>query len=262
VQTIWPDYYSLFKCIGSSCKHTCCAGWEIDVDEDSLTRFLNNPNVSKHIKDDSIVLGEGERCPFLCNNGLCQMILDYGEDYLCDICKEHPRYYVDCIDHYEGGVGLVCEEACRIILDFDKDFCLTEGYTLPAEISQVFDLGSQLSKQLEGLRPDCMNSSQRSVFFMDMEILDEAWPAMLQKVKDSGITSEEENSVINSNRRSFSNFAAYLLYRQRDAIGFAVESTRLLADLVICGFEIHAAARLFSGEVEYSEENIDKAYDI
>ncbi len=262
MKTIWPDYYSRFKCIGSSCKHTCCAGWEIDIDDESLRRFKSNPEVSKHIKDGSIVLAENERCPFLCENGLCQIILDYGEDYLCDICSEHPRFYVDCIDHYEGGIGLVCEEACRIILDYEKDFCLDGNFSLPEEILLVFDCSKTLSAQMNELRSDVMTASERSEFFLGMEILDESWSGYLEKIKSSNITRSQEEDFINSNRRVFSNFLAYLLYRQRDALGFAVEATRLLADLVICGLEIHDAARMISGEIEYSDENIDKAYDI
>lgn len=262
MNTIWPDYYLHFKCIGSLCKHTCCAGWEIDVDEDSLSRFKANPDVNKHIKDGSIVLKEDERCPFLCDNGLCQMILDYGEDYLCDICSEHPRFYVDCIDHYEGGIGLVCEEACRIILDYEKDFKLTDNYPLPEEIQLVFDFSKSLSLQMDSIGSSLMTSQERAQFFLDMEILDKSWPEYLEVIKKSDITKEQEDDLINSERRVFSNFIAYLLYRQRDAVNFAIESTRLLADLVIIGMEIHDAARMFSGEIEYSDQNIDKAYDI
>lgn len=262
MDTIWPDYYANFKCIGSSCKHTCCAGWEIDVDDKSLSRFLANPQISKHISNGSITLCEDERCPFLCKNGLCQMILDYGEDYLCDICSEHPRFYVDCIDHYEGGIGLVCEEACRVVLDYNKDFSLSDGSALPEEISIVFDSSKPLSKCLEQLRGKCFRVLDRAQFFLEMETLDESWPELLKKVQLCGINEEIENEIIDNDRRIFSNFTSYLLYRQRDAVGFAVESTRLLADLVYLGVEIHEAARLFSGEVEYSEENIDKAYDI
>ncbi|MCQ2515901.1 MAG: flagellin lysine-N-methylase [Saccharofermentans sp.] len=262
MKTIWPDYYSRFNCIGSSCKHTCCAGWEIDVDENSLRRFKTNPDVYKHVKDESIVLVENERCPFLCDNGLCQMILDYGEDYLCDICSEHPRFYVDCIDHYEGGIGLVCEEACRIVLDYEKDFMLEDNYPLPEEIQLIFNRSNVLSFQMDSLCNDVWSSVERAKFFLNMEILDETWPSYLHRIKEFDITKIQEDELINNNRRVFSNFLAYLLYRQRDAVNFAIEATRLLADLVIIGMEIHEAARMFSGEIEYSDENVDKAYDI
>lgn len=31
-----PDYYPAFRCIASKCGHTCCAGWEIDVDAERV----------------------------------------------------------------------------------------------------------------------------------------------------------------------------------------------------------------------------------
>ena len=67
--------------------------------------------------------------------------------------------------------------------------------------------------------------------------------------------------MIDRNSRRFSNFCAYLLYRYPDESGFAVESTYLLADLVIRGTDILEAARMFSGEIEYSDINIESAID-
>ena len=36
---VYPDYYPEFSCIAGACKHSCCIGWEIDVDEEALARF-------------------------------------------------------------------------------------------------------------------------------------------------------------------------------------------------------------------------------
>ena len=32
---IYPDYYKKFKCIADKCKHNCCIGWEIDIDNNT-----------------------------------------------------------------------------------------------------------------------------------------------------------------------------------------------------------------------------------
>jgi hypothetical protein len=34
-----PKYYLDFKCIADRCEHSCCIGWEIDIDENTLTRY-------------------------------------------------------------------------------------------------------------------------------------------------------------------------------------------------------------------------------
>lgn len=35
-----PSFFDQFKCIGSACTDTCCAGWEIEVDETTAQGYL------------------------------------------------------------------------------------------------------------------------------------------------------------------------------------------------------------------------------
>ena len=35
-----PSFFDQFKCIGSACTDTCCAGWEIEVDETTAEGYL------------------------------------------------------------------------------------------------------------------------------------------------------------------------------------------------------------------------------
>lgn len=119
MKIVVPDYYGVFKCSMGACRHTCCADWEVDIDEESVTRFQNYPDITKHIEmgeTPHFRLLDGERCPFLNQNGLCNMILAHGEDILCQTCRDHPRFRNFWSDRTEIGLGLVCEEACRLIL--------------------------------------------------------------------------------------------------------------------------------------------------
>ena len=34
-----PAYYKEFSCIADRCRHSCCIGWEIDVDADTLAFY-------------------------------------------------------------------------------------------------------------------------------------------------------------------------------------------------------------------------------
>lgn len=34
-----PDYYRNFACIAGNCRHSCCVGWEIDVDASAYARY-------------------------------------------------------------------------------------------------------------------------------------------------------------------------------------------------------------------------------
>ena len=38
-----PEYYKDFVCIADRCKHSCCVGWEIDVDKDTLEKYKKHP---------------------------------------------------------------------------------------------------------------------------------------------------------------------------------------------------------------------------
>ena len=152
----WPNYYKDFACKAGACLHTCCAGWVIGIDEESLKRFSKDPEVSGTISDGCFVLKEDGRCPYLRDDNLCEMIIRHGEDYLCDICREHPRFYNDFEDHIEAGIGLVCEEACRLVLDADAPFCLVSDdgskMELPDYVKAVFDtmIAGYVCNKIEG----------------------------------------------------------------------------------------------------------------
>ncbi len=117
-----PDFYDSFHCIASKCTDTCCVGWEIDIDDESAIRYAKikgefGEKLRKNIEDDHFKLCEGDRCPFLRQDGLCDMICHLGEDSLCDICREHPRFVEVYGDIMEKGIGLCCEEGVRLLLD-------------------------------------------------------------------------------------------------------------------------------------------------
>lgn len=133
---IKPSFYDDFKCIASECTDNCCIGWEIDVDENTfgkyskLTGALGDEIRSKITTSEDgskcFVLGENDRCPFLNEQNLCRIIIGCGEDAICDICKNHPRFYEWFPGVTECGLGLSCEEVCRILLSDGNKFTLVE----------------------------------------------------------------------------------------------------------------------------------------
>lgn len=119
MKTFVPSYYEKFSCIAEKCSHTCCVGWEIDIDEASLEKYKEIPDIREKISFSDtphFELSKDEVCPFLASSGLCDMISRYGEGMLCQICRDHPRFRNFIAGREEIGLGLVCEEAARIIL--------------------------------------------------------------------------------------------------------------------------------------------------
>ncbi|MCQ2507376.1 MAG: flagellin lysine-N-methylase [Dorea sp.] len=158
-----PDYYQEFHCIAGACKHTCCKGWEIDVDQDSLDRYQSFPDIMKHISMEEtphFILKDEETCPFLREDCLCQMYLDHGEDFLCQICTDHPRFRNFWNDRIEMGIGLACEEAARIILTRTKAMRLVvledDGIEeeLPEDEEWLMDVRQNLYDQISGGGPE------------------------------------------------------------------------------------------------------------
>ena len=127
MQNAYPDYYPLFHCIADRCRHNCCIGWEIDVDEQTLAYYksLGTPfservcaAVAPADEGESahFILDERERCPFLNERNLCEVYLNLGEEHMAQICTDHPRYYEWFAGGREDGVGLCCEAAAELIL--------------------------------------------------------------------------------------------------------------------------------------------------
>lgn len=136
-----PDYYDRFKCIAGACKDSCCIGWEIDVDEEKQEIYRNADGVlGERLRtcidweNGSFILqGEEERCPFLNKDNLCDLIIGLGEESLCEICREHPRFYDWFVGLKEVGVGLCCEAAARLVLEREEPTQFVEEISVSDE---------------------------------------------------------------------------------------------------------------------------------
>lgn len=125
MKLIAPDYYTAFSCLADRCRHTCCKGWEIGIDDFTAAYYRTvggsfGEKLKNCISEDpegaGFLLSEDERCPFLNEKGLCDIILELGEDALCQICSDHPRFRNGFSDRTEIGLGLCCEAAADLIL--------------------------------------------------------------------------------------------------------------------------------------------------
>ena len=144
-----PAYYKDFSCIADKCRHSCCIGWEIDIDGETAKKYAACTEVyGEHIRASieagappHFRLGSEERCPHLDEHGLCRIITSLGDGYLCDICREHPRFYHSTVRGCEVGLGMACEEACRLILTCSEPAILPIGET-EEEALPTFDTAS------------------------------------------------------------------------------------------------------------------------
>ena len=119
-----PDYYTEFKCIANKCTDTCCAGWEIDIDEDTSEFYKTiGGEIGERIRsclvcdeqgDHTFTLKEHRRCPFLNDENYCDIIIEAGEEALGEVCSEFPRFGIEYGNVYQKFMTLACEEVGRI----------------------------------------------------------------------------------------------------------------------------------------------------
>ena len=190
--TIKPDFYKDFKCIADKCTDSCCIGWEIVVDRETSEKYQNikgdfgekiRANLVKD-EDNEICfkLDENERCPFLNKDNLCDIIINCGENALCGICREHPRFYNESSQSLECGLGLCCEEVCRLLLETDEPLeYLTEvvsedenSIDFYPEDEEYIELYNVRAKMFEILNSD-MNFDEKIIVLkvMTEEIINE-----------------------------------------------------------------------------------------
>lgn len=142
-----PDYFPEFQCIGSECKDNCCIGWEIDIDPKTYAYYQSVPGdfgdrLRRGIKNKgtpSFQMRKG-RCVFLDQENLCTIHKTLGEDKLCQICRDHPRFLGIYGDITEIGLGIACEVAARLILENPKKMGFIEDSKNSEENSDYSDI--------------------------------------------------------------------------------------------------------------------------
>lgn len=186
-----PACYDAFHCIGSACTDTCCAGWEIDIDETSYEKYQGLTGAIRERLDREIGeeegthffrLKEGRRCPLLNKDNLCDLFIEAGEEYLCDICTEHPRFYNWFGSDTEVGLGLCCEEAERLLLgseapmtfiteeeeaeDEEEEDVLLQPFL--AVRQRLFDILQDRSRPILQRMRDCVEAAEVVQYLLDV----------------------------------------------------------------------------------------------
>ncbi len=286
MKTFAPNYYSRFHCIADKCRHSCCIGWEIDIDEKTLAVYQNTPgpfgdrlkaNISQG-EDAHFILGNQERCPFLNEQNLCDIYTELGEENLCGICTDHPRFRNFFDNRTEIGLGMCCEAAAELILRFEDKVQITctetgEKASFFPERTQVFailqnreipvDNRIQIIKKEFGISLPKKTFSQWLEVYLSLEILDKEWELLLKKPPVSPPDFKEEVWQI-----VIEQLLVYFVFRymhkgiENDNIpaylAFCLLSTEIIRRLCNTETDIFEVARMYSQEIEYCEENVDE----
>lgn len=270
-----------FHCIASRCAHTCCAGWEIDIDDETYELYRGIPGEfgdkirAAIVTDDDgthhFMLTNDERCPFLNERNLCDIILNLGEDYLCDICHEHPRFYKELDNgEYVCGYGLCCEEAARLTLFPGADEELdrrsgTEGVInkiKSIEVDIIVEL-CQLLATLESIEPYWIECVRGLLNELKSGVEDSINADIENDVKK---LCKLKDDILDTYFTSFCALFEYMLFRF-DSEEYATLMCGIISFITAMIKEqkgdftpedLIEVVRVYSADIEYSDENVGK----
>jgi len=296
-----PDYFFEFACIKGDCRHSCCIGWEIDIDADSLAYYQSVPGeLGRQLRENISMEGDAhfrlrdnERCPFLNGEGLCDLIIGLGPEALCQICDDHPRFRNYISDREEIGLGLCCEAAGRLILTHREAVQLIQleddgaGELVDPDEEALLALRDRLirlfqdrSKSIDNRLRSLLEAAELPDFQPDpghwcgflagLEHMDPAWPGLLHSLRAEQLRTLPGFDV------PFEQLMVYLLYRHlsgatedgdlQGRIAYCVLIWQLLRSLLALTKvpemdDLIELCRLYSSEIEYSDENIGAILD-
>lgn len=285
--TIWPDFAPDFFCKANLCQHSCCRGWEIDIDAAAAEWYqLLDGKIGAELRKNIVQAEDGtysfrltkdERCPFLRRDGLCRLILELGEDALCEICTMHPRFFVLCGDVELAGFGLACEKTVELLLaekeplTFYREGNEQEKITFAELVSQ---LGLRERNEEDESVPsfsfqpkfDAEKIRQLLLLMQKTEPIDEVWTEHIHFLLQEKERAEKcwRKYAELYDAAAFERIFQYIAYRQLgqaedygiNAIcRYARKNTMyIFLEAAVTG-NLPEAVRRWSEQIEYSEEN-------
>ena len=278
--SIFPEFYKNFLCKADKCKHSCCKGWEIDIDEETAGKYLAmtgelgaeiRQNIGKNEDSYFFKLTEDERCPFLQKNGLCKIILNIGEENICEICTMHPRFFTMIDDVELCGVGLSCEKTCELLLGDEKDLVFyiedTEEELSFSEVLAVIGLNLPNEMQEFSLAVNAENINKVLEIMAKTEPIDENWSKELSIMQDmDNVELKAKEYLENSDKNILNKIYQYILYRQLERlvdidiealINYAQYSILFIILHTMISKELGESVRRWSEQIEYDTDNVD-----
>ena len=288
--SIYPTIYHAFQCKADQCENTCCQLWTIDIDEPTAKRYhAMTGSLGESLRQAITVDDEGSHfifskaqpmCPLLNEKGLCKVVLELGEEGLCDTCHMHPRFYKYIEDLELCGVGLSCEASVELLArqepmdlllftieDDHNEFNSEERLTLHNIFELLaFDLDPNLFKYTP--KPSKQSFKELLDLYKQTEPIDENWTAQVNTLssKLDQLIASVQTYIQQEDMSLFNKVYQYILYRQIDMLSdYSLESilayAKSGADYILIasaleGQPLKQVAR-WSQQIEYDENNVE-----
>lgn len=178
-----PSFYKDFKCIAGACPDSCCQGWEVDADPDSLDYYKTlTGDIREQI--DSVLdkdefgntifrLADKKRCPFLNCENLCDMHIAIGGEHTPYTCRMFPRFINDFGGTREMGVSFSCPVAADMMFNLTEPMhFVSEANDLPPQLNEIdaqtyFYLSKAREKAFSIVQDRTLPMNQRLINLLD-----------------------------------------------------------------------------------------------
>lgn len=180
------DLYNDFNCIADACPNTCCAGWYINIDNETYKKMLNNEDKLEtstndwidKIDDKYIVkLNNDGRCPMLNENNLCKVVLALEPSYLSTICASYPRIRRQYGSITEEFLTPSCPNVIAKLISKERvyfDFTEDDTPATPYSYSKLYLYESAVRKSITEFLYDFCDISLSTRLFVTFSIINEA----------------------------------------------------------------------------------------
>lgn len=124
------SFYNQFHCAINNCPDTCCSGWRIPIDPQTLALYRTQKGsyglklkLSISRKDNIPSLNRTlVGCPFHDKDGLCSLQKEHGEAHMPAICRRYPRNHKNYGEFAVETLELSCPETAKIFLKNQKNY--------------------------------------------------------------------------------------------------------------------------------------------
>jgi hypothetical protein len=252
---IKTDYYDTFTCIADKCSFTCCQEWNITVDDDTYIKWnrlsltkQNNNYLDQYVKQVDgtrvIALNEQKQCPFLNEQKLCNLVLNFGDEVLSETCAIFPRQIHEFADRKEYSLVSCCPEVVDLMNQQDE-ICFTKN---------MFDMDEDILLQIRTMMITIMQNQHFSIsksvmmifyILLDIHQKESVLKKEIDGYKDEAVLKELSDTIDNMQFLSLDTFE---------------ENNELFLDMA----ENYRKQELYTGYLEpiaVIAENLSRDYD-
>lgn len=218
-----PEYYNQFQCLASACPATCCAGWQIVIDEKTQEKYRNYQGSFGNRLKNSIDWKDGTfqqyhgRCAFLNEENLCDIHIEAGHDALCRTCRRYPKHVEVYENEREVSLSLSCPAAARLIM----------GQKQPCRFRSIEKRGEESEKDFDEFLYSALQDCRKVMLEL---VQDRSVPLQLRMARILALAHDVQNRI--ERNRVFEVETVLERYQRPQA--------RELLDAKLCRFAEHS----------------------